>query len=102
MPESAVSDTPKAIIEGRSAASLDEAFIAYLEDAIGQEPKRASVAAAPNSTAKVDVAGHAPRRSLPFLDLRRLLAYTQRESLELRRDPIRGTLAVLAPSFSCS
>jgi ribosome-dependent ATPase len=27
--------------------------------------------------------------------LRRLLAYTQRESLELRRDPIRGTLAIL-------
>lgn len=90
-----VSDTPKAIIERRSAASLDEAFIAYLEDAIGQEPKHASATATPNSSAKVDVAGHPPRRSLPFLDLRRLLAYTQRESLELRRDPIRGTLAVL-------
>lgn len=90
-----VSDTPQAIIERRSAASLDEAFIAYLEDAIEQEPKHASAMAVPNGSAKVDIAGNRPRRSLPFLDLRRLLAYTQRESLELRRDPIRGTLAVL-------
>jgi ribosome-dependent ATPase len=30
-----------------------------------------------------------------FFDVRRVLAYTRREALELRRDPIRATLAVL-------
>ena len=89
-----VSDTPAKIIEKRSAASLDEAFIAYLEDAIEQEPTKIS------STAQIapdEDAGrpHKVRSSFSFLDLRRMLAYTQRESLELRRDPIRGTLAVL-------
>ncbi len=89
-----VSNTPAAIIAKRSASSLDEAFIAYLEDAIEQEPVKAAQAA---NVPSVDEAG-APHRawsSFPFLDLRRMLAYTQRETLELRRDPIRGTLAVL-------
>ncbi len=91
-----VSDTPAAIISKRSAASLDEAFIAYLEDAIGREPGKDKPAA---QSALIEETGARhrarARSSFPFLDLRRLLAYTQRESLELRRDPIRGTLAVL-------
>lgn len=38
----------------------------------------------------------AARASLKrFFDLRRVFAYTRREALELRRDPIRATLAVL-------
>jgi len=90
-----ISDTPAGIIESRSAQSLDEAFIAYLEEAIEQQaPSHAPVkaeSAAPNEPAKISAA----RPSLPFLDLRRMLAYTQREALELRRDPIRGTLAIL-------
>lgn len=89
-----VSDTPAAIIAKRSAASLDEAFIAYLEDAIEQEPVRTALTAQSPSVEETG-ASHRVRSSFPFLDLRRLLAYTQRESLELRRDPIRGTLAVL-------
>jgi len=89
-----VSDTPAKIIEKRSAASLDEAFIAYLEDAIEQEPTKIS---STTQIASDEDAGrpHKVRSSFSFLDLRRMLAYTQRESLELRRDPIRGTLAVL-------
>ena len=89
-----VSDTPAAIIANRSASSLDEAFIAYLEDAIEREPRKGQPTA---QSAPIEEPGtaHKVRSSFPFLDLRRLLAYTQRESLELRRDPIRGTLAVL-------
>ena len=91
-----VSDTPAGIIKSRSAQSLDQAFIAYLEEAIEQQsPARAppvkAESTAPNEPAQISAA----RASLPFLDLRRTLAYTQREALELRRDPIRGTLAIL-------
>jgi ribosome-dependent ATPase len=90
-----VSDTPAAIIAKRSAGSLDEAFIAYLEDAIAQAPASVPSVAESNITADETPGGHRVRSSGPYLDLRRLLAYTQRESLELRRDPIRGTLAIL-------
>ncbi len=89
-----VSDTPAAIIAKRSTTSLDEAFIAYLEDAIDQEPRK-DQPAAQSTPIEAPSAAHRARSSFPFLDLRRLLAYTQRETLELRRDPIRGTLAVL-------
>jgi ribosome-dependent ATPase len=69
-------------------------FIAYLEDAIEQEP--AETPQLEQKVIGVEAGGpHRVRSSFSFLDLRRMLAYTQRESLELRRDPIRGTLAVL-------
>ncbi|MBL8534554.1 MAG: ribosome-associated ATPase/putative transporter RbbA [Betaproteobacteria bacterium] len=86
-----VSDTPAALIEARGVTSLEEAFVAYLEDATGE-----TVAAAPPPPAGDAVAPPLParpprRRLLP--DLRRLLSYTRREALELVRDPIRLTLA---------
>ncbi len=91
-----VSDTPAAIIEKRSAASLDDAFVAYLEDAIGEERQAAPIAEptppdAVDDERKVGPA-HSPRRRF---DPRRMLAYTRREAIELRRDPIRGTLATI-------
>ncbi len=89
-----VSDTPAKIIAERSAASLDEAFIGHLQDAIEQQPAKAPPAA-PITSIERSSSPHKVRSSFYLLDLRRMLAYTQRESLELRRDPIRGTLALL-------
>lgn len=88
-----VSDTPAAIVQKRGAATLEEAFIGYLEDAISQQsagkpaaaPAAPPVKAAPTSQA-------APKRGF---SLRRLFAYSRREALELQRDPIRATLALL-------
>ncbi len=84
-----ISDTPAAIVEKRGAASLEDAFIAYLQDAIGPETVRAaepaSLEAAPST---------APKRRGIF-SLRRMMSYTRREALELKRDPIRATLAIL-------
>jgi len=86
-----VSDTPAAIVKKRAASSLDDAFIAYLEEAVGEtEPAPAAGAAvSPTETA----AQHAADGG--FFDARRLLAYARLETLELRRDPIRLTLALL-------
>jgi ribosome-dependent ATPase len=93
-----VSDTPAAIVRSRAADTLEEAFVGYLEDAIGTSPRQpasppeqAQAAGEAVSLPQLPTASPARR---PFA-LRRMLAYTQRETLELRRDPIRATLAIL-------
>jgi ribosome-dependent ATPase len=92
-----VTDTPAAIVKSRSAATLEGAFISYLEEVTGVSDD-AVLTPAPPEPAE---AGHAadPERSAGqgkrFFDLRRMLAYTMREGLELRRDPIRAALATV-------
>jgi len=83
-----VSDTPARIIASRGADTLEEAFVGYLEEVVDKDV----VPSAPSTPAAAATAAHAPRT---FLDLRRLLGYSRREALELRRDPIRLTLAGL-------
>jgi ribosome-dependent ATPase len=92
------SEKPIVIMEKRGAATLEEAFIGYLEDAIqasasgdAAEPETTPVHAAPPALAQST--GRTKRNR--FFDPRRIFAYTQREYLELRRDPIRATLALL-------
>ncbi|MBA8843055.1 ribosome-dependent ATPase [Ochrobactrum sp. RH1CCR137] len=90
-----ISDTPKAITESRHAETLEEAFVAYLQDAIGETGQPAQLPAVlPDQAAKTDEA-HTKKASSWLPDLRRMLAYTRREALELKRDPIRATLAIL-------
>ncbi|MBX3445336.1 MAG: ribosome-associated ATPase/putative transporter RbbA [Parvibaculaceae bacterium] len=84
-----VSDTPANIVKAHGAASLDEAFVICLSRAgAGTEAPRASATLVPN-----EAAGARHRRRL--FDPRRMLSYTRRESLELRRDPVRATLALI-------
>jgi ribosome-dependent ATPase len=88
-----ISDTPDAITKSRDAATLEEAFVAYLEDASGV--KKAEPATASAATANAPTTQHATPARKRFFDVRRMFSYTRREALELQRDPIRGTLAVL-------
>ena len=97
-----VSDTPQAIVEGRGAARLEDAFIAYLEDAIASEGGVAQGGAVEGlsppqeeTPAPAPALAPAPTPARLAFDPRRMLAYSQRETLELRRDPIRATLALL-------
>ncbi|CDX23875.1 putative ABC transporter (protein fusion consisting of two ATP-binding domains and permease) [Mesorhizobium sp. ORS 3324] len=94
-----VSDTPASIVASRSAATLEEAFVGYLEEATGQvEPDAPSSAAQPMPPAETPgTADRHPRKNRAgrFFDLRRMFAYTRREALELARDPIRATLATV-------
>ncbi len=66
-----VSDTPSAIVAGRSAVTLDDAFVAYLEDAIGKTEQTPQAAFAPAGTEHGEEGdeAQAPRRQL--FDLRR-------------------------------
>ena len=83
-----VSDTPAALMAKRDVATLEDAFILYLEEATARQAPEAS-APAPQPAA---AATTAPRRGF---DLRRMLSYSRREAIELRRDPVRATLALV-------
>ena len=82
------SDTPQALVEQRGAASLEEAFIAWLKEA---QPT-AAVPEEPAPAAVSHPEGTTPRQAF---SLQRLFSYSRREALELRRDPVRSTLALL-------
>ncbi|AOR80540.1 ribosome-associated ATPase/putative transporter RbbA [Novosphingobium resinovorum] len=86
-----VSDTPAGIVRQRGSATLEEAFIAYLEDAVGEQRPAPATQTAREAPPAPDP-GHQPRRGF---STRRMLSYSRREALELRRDPIRATLALL-------
>src|SRR5690606_21455511 len=65
------------------------AFVGYLEEAAP-----AAEVAAPTPGA-LPPQGENPRQEARLFDIRRMFAYTRRETLELLRDPIRATLATL-------
>ncbi len=88
-----VSDTPAAIVAQRGSATLEDAFIGYLEEAIGEAGAPPQPSPAPPQTDALPVVAAPAERRL--FDPRRMLSYTRREALELRRDPIRATLALV-------
>nr|WP_308637643.1 ribosome-associated ATPase/putative transporter RbbA [Massilia sp. 9I] len=80
------SGTPEALRRERGADSLEQAFIGWLREAGGE----AAAPAAPPP----DTHGAGARRGAGGW-WRRAGSYCWRESLELRRDPVRATLALL-------
>ncbi len=96
------SDTPAGLCKTRGEATLEAAFISYLEAATGitgqasavnpeNAPKTEKPEAAPTFTATRRAADYQPAA----FSLRRLLGYAYREALELRRDSIRLAFALL-------
>ncbi len=83
--------TPAGLIAERGAASLEDAFVDYIEEA-GEAGEGAPGAGPTPLAGRTGPAPAAGRFSL-----RRLWAYARRESLELRRDPIRLAFALLGP-----
>ncbi|MFH1820297.1 MAG: ribosome-associated ATPase/putative transporter RbbA [Pseudomonadota bacterium] len=87
-----VSDTPAAIMAERGAESLETAFISHLETVAGGD------GAAEYETDATLPAGNGTATATPpyaGFSLRRMFSYMRRETLELMRDPIRLTLALL-------
>jgi ribosome-dependent ATPase len=85
--------TPEELVHKRGSASLEDAFISYLAEAAGikveqKVPPPAPEAARPSVKPQVS-----PHR----FDLGRLWAYARRETMELLRDPIRLTFALVGP-----
>jgi ribosome-dependent ATPase len=121
--------TPRALKDAQQACSLEDALIHYLEREIAgkaDEPQR-DLAATPTAVRDASPAGgsgsheeaaqpekgaartqkpsgrtpslSAPARRPEGFSLRRLWAYTRRESTELARDPTRLAFALLGPVF---
>ncbi|WAC43569.1 ribosome-associated ATPase/putative transporter RbbA [Pseudomonas sp. SL4(2022)] len=82
------SDTPKALMAKRGLPTLEATFIAYLQDAVGEKAQPP----APEAAAPAAQTNPLKRKRFSLL---RLFSYTRREALELRRDPIRGSMALL-------
>ena len=92
------SDTPAALCAARGTATLEDAFISYLEEASGAVPAGGAQEQGPIDPAAIDGVDQPsmrPATQHAAFSLRRLLGYAYRESLELRRDPIRLTFALL-------
>ena len=81
------SGPPAGLIEAGGVRTLEEAFIASLKQAMAAE---ASTQDAPAALPETAPKGEAPR----VFSVRRLLAYSRREALEIWRDPVRLAFAL--------
>jgi ribosome-dependent ATPase len=96
-------DAPQKLIETRGKANLEDAFIAYMEDAIvdaapnGKSKDKAPVIA---PTAAQPVTPPTPSKQRPSrFSLVRMLAYTYNETMQIRRDPVRLAFAFLGSAL---
>jgi len=87
-------NTPAGLVEARGAATLEDAFISYLEEA-SKAPSVAPIAGAVLEAPERSGADAVERS----LSAQRLFACTIRESLELLRDPIRLGFALFGTAF---
>ncbi len=97
-----VSDTPAQLLRLRGTNTLEQAFILYLEEATaGSLQAAAALPITSASTAQpiVTAARPAAKTHRVRFHLGRAFSYTLRETLELRRDPVRATLALLGTAI---
>ncbi|MYM37846.1 ribosome-associated ATPase/putative transporter RbbA [Duganella qianjiadongensis] len=90
-----ISAAPQELVRLRGSATLEQAFIAYLQDATGATASATSAAPLPPSAPQPAAT---PTRGWRA-SLARAYSYTLRETLELRRDPVRATLALLGTAI---
>jgi len=111
---------PKDLVNERGCATLEDAFISYLEEAAGTDQKKKAQTAQPAAAAGVTAAKHEEKsnaapaaqpataagvtaarpiqsRASRRFDPGRLWAYARRETMELLRDPIRLAFAFVGP-----
>ena len=100
------SDTPAKLVAKRGTSTLEEAFIAYLKEAesaeAGAQPiehidenVKKNVADSPVSSVALKAPEDASLPARLRRSLARIYSYQWRETLELKRDPVRGALALL-------
>src|SRR5690606_29626256 len=90
---------PAELMARRKATTLDEAFVAWLEEADAQQTARPQADPAQAGAARIRGRLRSPDAARPHRRIafspRRMLSYAWRETLELVRDPIRVTLALV-------
>ncbi|MDX1749314.1 MAG: ribosome-associated ATPase/putative transporter RbbA [Methylophaga sp.] len=90
-----VTDTPENLKNARNAASLEDAFVDYLQEAVRDNENLPMSDDGIKNSIKTNNKNEIPSASLTGFSLRRLYSYSRRETLELWRDPIRLTMAML-------
>jgi len=88
--------TPAELIKARGVATLEDAFISYLEEATGS---RAAAPEVPTPSGETASPTQPPTPAHSLFSLQRLFAYTIRETLELLRDPIRLGFALFGTAL---
>jgi ribosome-dependent ATPase len=102
-------DTPPELVRLRKSGTLEEAFIGYLKEAESANSNDGTLkhpVAASATTSPHPASGHLlPRLAregnfnwFPF-NFGRAWSYTLRETLELQRDPVRATMALLGTAI---
>ncbi len=86
--------TPAELVKARAAATLEDAFISYLEAAT--ESRALTI---DHQTLPASPPIRRQTRARSMFSLQRLLAYTIREALELLRDPIRLGFSLLGTTL---
>ena len=93
-------DVPQKLIDTRAAASLEDAFIAYMEDSIAPASKGESdehpAVHEPPAPAREPVT---PKRAALRLRLGRMLAYAHNETVQILRDPVRLAFAFVGSAL---
>ncbi|AKF10979.1 ABC-type multidrug transport system, permease component [Sandaracinus amylolyticus] len=104
-------DAPEKLIEERGATGLEDAFIGYMEDAIavtadrsapeapaGTAESRSAPATAQSESAPQSQSAPARKSWVP-LPVRRMLAYSRNETIQIRRDPVRLAFAFVGSAL---
>jgi ribosome-dependent ATPase len=102
-------DAPQKLIEKRGTTSLEDAFIAYMEDAIadaapaGQgkspEPVKAPASAPPQTPPQPPPQPPKHSDGGGWFSFGRLMAYSANESMQIRRDPVRLAFAFIGSAL---
>ena len=97
-------DAPQKLIEARGAASLEEAFIGYMEDAMPR-PRQRRERSERAASGAARGAGGGERAAPPRSDRRcrcrcgRMLAYARNETIQILRDPVRLAFAFVGSAL---
>ncbi|BBO15807.1 multidrug ABC transporter ATP-binding protein [Candidatus Brocadia pituitae] len=96
-------DAPQKLIEERGTATLEDAFIGYMEDAIGdaaakEEDKDKAAASAPPAGQPATQPATSEHHT-GWFSLVRMLAYTNNETMQIRRDPVRLAFAFIGSAL---
>ena len=89
-----VSDAPSELLKKRGVTTLEQAFISYLEEtgaAVIQPARTPTITSSPALGPDTSWRSRLRRR----FSVSRTFSYTLREALELRRDPVRGAMALI-------
>ena len=96
-------DEPNKLIADRGVASLEDAFIGYMEDAIatpaGPAAGDTAAGAALVHEEAAETTQKTRRASAIPLPVRRMLAYSRNEAIQIRRDPVRLAFAFIGSAL---